>query len=111
MSAKIDPLLFKINKEGDMVWRAHYHGKDHGMTVSSFTSVSMDPPLVTISLMKDSRTQSLVIQSASFGITILSSAQVEISQRFAGQIPDTDDRFAGLETFNLDTGAPMLKSG
>ena len=96
---------------GVTVVTTHFQGITHGMTVSSFTSVSLDPHYVTISLMKDSRTHSLVIQSASFGITILSSAQVEISQRFAGQIPDTEDRFAGLETFNLDTGAPMLKSG
>jgi flavin reductase (DIM6/NTAB) family NADH-FMN oxidoreductase RutF len=88
-----------------------YEDKFHGMTVSSFTSVSLEPPLVTISLMKDSRTHKLILQSTIFGITILSEDQVEISSIFAGQIPDSDNRFSGVQTTSLQTGAPMIKDG
>lgn len=96
---------------GVSVVSTHYQGKDHGMTVSSFTSVSLNPPLVTISLMKDSRTLEMIVRSNSFGITILSRDQVEISKIFAGQIEDTEDRFANIDTIRLVTGSPMVKGG
>lgn len=86
-------------------------GKEHGMTVSSFTSVSLDPPLITISLTKDSRTLEMITGSRSFGVTILSSEQTGISSIFAGQIGDDEDRFAGLETKRLISGTPMITGG
>lgn len=96
---------------GVTVVTTQYQGIYHGMTVSSFTSVALDPPLVTISLNKDSRTHNLVMRSSIFGITILSKDQVEISRVFAGQVPDSDDRFAGIESIALVTGAPMIAGG
>lgn len=96
---------------GITVVSAHYDGKDHGMTVSSFTSVSLDPPLVIISLMKDSRTLEMILRSNSFGITILSTDQVEISKIFAGEIEDTENRFADIEIIRLVTGSPLTKGG
>ena len=81
------------------------------MTVSSFSSVSIDPQLVTISLMKDSRTHDYVISARIFGITILSESQQVISKIFAGQVPETENRFNDLETWTLDTGSPFLEGG
>lgn len=86
-------------------------GVFHGMTVSSFTSVSLDPPIVTISLMKSSRTHDMVIEAGSFGITILSSAQQAISEMFAGQSRDELHRFDGIDTITLVTGSPFVKNG
>lgn len=80
----------------------------HGMTVSSFTSVSLDPPLVLVSLDRESSTHRLVEQIRSFGVSILSDDQRGISDRFAGRIYTDTDRFVGLDTFNLVTGAPLL---
>lgn len=96
---------------GVTVVSTHYQGKDHGMTVSSFTSVSLDPPLVTISLMKDSRTLEMIKRSDSFAITILSSDQVKISKVFAGEVADSENRFEGIDTLKLVTGSPMVKGG
>jgi len=88
-----------------------YDGLRHGMTVSSFTSISLDPPLVLVSLAKDTRTHELVQRSNIFGITLLNQGQDEISDRFAGRITEDQDRFADLETFSLHTGAPFLSGG
>src|SRR3990170_2773431 len=57
------------------------------------------------------RTQMLVEQSGVFGVTILSEAQADLSDRFAGRTPGEEDRFTGLETFELVTGVPLLTSG
>ncbi|MHB0987947.1 MAG: flavin reductase family protein [Bellilinea sp.] len=83
----------------------------HGMTVNSFTSISLEPPLVAVTLAAGTRTQSLVEQTGVFGIIILSERQADISDRFAGRTPAGEDRFAGLETFELNSGVPLLRAG
>ena len=103
--------LMRKWSSGVTVVAVHHNGKEHGMTVSSFTSVSLDPPLVTISLMKDSRTLEMITGSNSFAITILSSEQTEISKVFAGQVGDDEDRFAGIETIKLISGSPLIIGG
>jgi flavin reductase (DIM6/NTAB) family NADH-FMN oxidoreductase RutF len=81
------------------------------MTVNSFTSVSLTPPLVMVSLERKTRTFNLVSQARSFGVTILSLDQQEVSDCFAGRCPDHTDRFEGLETFTMLTGAPFIRGG
>ena len=83
----------------------------HGMTVNSFTSISLEPPVVSITLANSTRTCQLVRQSGIVAITILNEDQGEVSDRFAGRIPEEGDRFAGLDTFSLVTGAPLLVGG
>jgi flavin reductase (DIM6/NTAB) family NADH-FMN oxidoreductase RutF len=85
--------------------------QQHGMTVSSFTSVSLDPPEVLVSLSRLSRAHALVARSGVFGVTILAEEQREIAERFAGRTPDEADRFVGLETFPLVTGSPFICGG
>jgi flavin reductase (DIM6/NTAB) family NADH-FMN oxidoreductase RutF len=96
---------------GVTVVTAAYRGEQHGMTVNSFTSVSLEPPLIIISLQDTARTRDLVYHAQAFGVTILSAAQEEISERFAGRSADSEQRMAGLETETLVTGAPFLKGG
>jgi flavin reductase (DIM6/NTAB) family NADH-FMN oxidoreductase RutF len=96
---------------GVTVVTAAHQGVQHGMTVSSFTSVSLTPPQVLVSLAQNTRTHDLVTRSRSFGISILSIGQQEVSDRFAGRMPDESDRLAGLETFTLVTGTPLITGG
>jgi flavin reductase (DIM6/NTAB) family NADH-FMN oxidoreductase RutF len=86
-------------------------GEQHGMTVNSFTSVALEPPLIIISLQTGSRTQELVSKANAFALTILSEDQKDISDRFAGRVPDTEDRLTGLGIETLVTGAPLIKGG
>ena len=83
----------------------------HGMTVNSLASVSLEPPVILFTLQHDTRTYQLVSQSKIAGITILGESQVELSDRFAGKISEHVDRFAGLETFTWQTGAPLIAGG
>lgn len=96
---------------GVTIVTAVHEGIQHGMTVSSFTSVSLDPPQVLISLAMNARTHDLVTRSRNFGISILDSSQQEICDRFAGRVPDDMDRLNGLETITLVSGVPLLKQG
>jgi flavin reductase (DIM6/NTAB) family NADH-FMN oxidoreductase RutF len=96
---------------GVAVVGAEHNGTRHGMTVSSFTSLALEPPLVLISLQKSSRTHDLVVGSGAFSVTILSEEQRSVSNRFAGLETEDDDRFAGLDTYTLETGSPLLHDG
>jgi flavin reductase (DIM6/NTAB) family NADH-FMN oxidoreductase RutF len=96
---------------GVTVVAAVHAGQTHGMTVNSFTSISLEPALITISLQGGSRTHELVTKSNTFGLTILSAEQAHISDLFAGRVKDAEDRFAGLQTETLVTGAPLIVGG
>lgn len=96
---------------GVTIVTASFNGEQHGMTVSSFTSIALDPPLIIISLQTKSRTHDMVTGAGAFAVTILASGQQELSDRFAGRAPDNEDRLAGLETETLVTGAPFIKGG
>nr|WP_321444309.1 flavin reductase family protein [uncultured Cohaesibacter sp.] len=80
-------------------------GRPHGLTVNSFNSVSLDPPLVLWSLNKQSHQLGIFAESGFYGISILADDQMEISNRFAAMI---EDRFEGVSWHKGQTGAPLL---
>ena len=96
---------------GITVVTAEHEGTHHGMTVSSFTSLSLDPPLLSVSLYNTSRTNALVTAAGKFGVTILAADQEEVSNSFAGRIPDNEDRFADCEVEYLLSSIPFIKGG
>ncbi len=83
----------------------------HGMTVNSFTSLSLEPPLVLVALNRRARTHDHVQQSGVFGVTLLAADQQEVSNRFANPQTEASWRFADVETHTLATGAPLLAGG
>ena len=86
-------------------------GYRHGMTVNSFVSISIEPPLVAVTLAVNTRTHSLVKECGYFGVSILSSSQSELSDIFAGRILDGGDRFAGVESYTWLGKAPLIEGG
>jgi flavin reductase (DIM6/NTAB) family NADH-FMN oxidoreductase RutF len=97
---------------GVTVVTSKHRDYQHGMTVNSFASLSLNPPLVSITLAQSSRTYGIVVQSGYFGVNILGEKQESISERFAGKgsVIDGGDRFADLETFVMVSGVPFLKA-
>ncbi len=96
---------------GVAIVSSQFQGIFHGMAVNSFTSVSVEPPLVVVTLANITRTCQLVKKSHEFGVTILSSQQKEISDRFAGKMGENADRFANLETFSLKSTVLLISGG
>jgi flavin reductase (DIM6/NTAB) family NADH-FMN oxidoreductase RutF len=101
-------LAMRAWSSGVTVVTAAHDGEQHGMTVSSFTSVSLEPPMIIISLHTESRTHRLVHAAGAFAVSILAADQREISDRFAGRAVEDEDRFLGIGTETLVTGAPAL---
>ena len=77
-----------------------------GVTVTSFTSLSLEPPLVLICIYKSAKIHTHLREGAHFGVNILSEDQEPISRRFASKEPD---RFAGIAYSYGVTGVPLLK--
>lgn len=85
-------------------------GVRHGMTASSFSSVSLDPPLVSVCLDRRLYSHGLISGSGVFGVNVLAKDQAELARRFAGMVPGVEDRFAGESWTVADTGVPLLDS-
>jgi len=78
----------------------------HAMTVSAFTSVSLDPPLVLFSLARTARSLPAFAQASHWAVHILGAAQEELCGRFARS---GVDKFAGLELRSGHGDAPLLE--
>jgi flavin reductase (DIM6/NTAB) family NADH-FMN oxidoreductase RutF len=96
---------------GVTVVTSRFEDTAHGMTANSFGSISLEPPLVTITMNNDTRTFALVRRSGIFAVTILSFSQQNLAELFAGRVPDAGNRMAGLDTFPMVTGAPLMSGG
>jgi flavin reductase (DIM6/NTAB) family NADH-FMN oxidoreductase RutF len=73
--------------------------KPHGITVSAFLSVSLDPPLVLVSIDKKAHSHERMMRSEHYGVSILSEGQQAISNHFAGRDPEVTPAFDHLDGF------------
>jgi flavin reductase (DIM6/NTAB) family NADH-FMN oxidoreductase RutF len=96
---------------GVVIVTSLYEGQQYGMTVNSFTSISLEPPLICVTLKRLTHTHDLVVKSGMFSVTILTSAQKELSDRFAGKMPNLVDRFEGIQTETISLDSPVFKDG
>jgi flavin reductase (DIM6/NTAB) family NADH-FMN oxidoreductase RutF len=76
-----------------------------GITMNSFTSVSLDPPLILWSIGRNSRSYSSFCAAKHFAINILSAKQAAVSRAFTGT---AENKFAGIAWTPGHTGAPVL---
>lgn len=79
----------------------------HGMTVSDFASVSLEPPLLLVSASKTARTLEVIVEGGCFALNILADHQQDLSNLFASKERE-DVRFEGLETTQAVTGSPLI---
>lgn len=77
-----------------------------GFTANSFTSVSIDPPLVLVCMANSSANYDALVNTDRFAINILSESQKEVSNTFARPV---DDRFASVNWQKGPHGSPVLE--
>jgi flavin reductase (DIM6/NTAB) family NADH-FMN oxidoreductase RutF len=85
---------------------AEVDGIRHGLAVSTFVPVSLDPPLVSICVQNTSTTWPKLKDLPKLGISVLGEAHDEAARMLAAK---TGDRFAGLETVSTHHGAVFIK--
>ncbi|MFL6791979.1 MAG: flavin reductase family protein [Bradyrhizobium sp.] len=85
-------------------------GRDvSGMTVTSVSSLSADPPALIVSINRASSSWPLLKRYGFFGVNILTSQQIDVAERFTGKGGlKGADRFAGAEWITRASGVPLL---
>jgi len=81
------------------------NGHPHGMTVNSFSSVSLDPPLVLVCIDLRNAILGHFLTSACFAVNILAEHQEEVSRRFSSA---SENRFHGMDWERGASGVPLL---
>ena len=77
----------------------------HGMTANAFMSVSLEPPLVLISVARGTKMCSLLHEGMHYGVSVLCATQAELSDRFAGRSAEAEPRFQIVRETPLVDGA------
>ena len=80
-------------------------GRDHGMTVSAFCSVSLTPPLVLACIGHEASMHDLMLRADRFGVSVLAVGQEALARRFADQ---RTDRFEGIGFSRGKLGVALL---
>jgi flavin reductase (DIM6/NTAB) family NADH-FMN oxidoreductase RutF len=81
-------------------------GRRVGITVNSFSSVSLDPPLVLWSLSRQSSTFEDFARASHFAVNVLAANQHHLSRQFSTPLPD---KFEGVECLEGAGGCPLVK--
>src|SRR5258708_21906504 len=80
-----------------------------GMTVTSVSSLSVDPPTLIVSINRESSSWPLLKRHGFFGVNIVNADQLDIAERFAGKDGlKGADRFAGAQWVTRASGVPLL---
>ncbi|MEM7171857.1 MAG: flavin reductase [Pseudomonadota bacterium] len=89
-----------------VVTTKNQEGSPRGFTANSFTSVSLDPPLILVCIGKNAGSYPVFQTCDFFAVNILAESQKETSGIFASKV---EDRFAKVDWFCQASGAPLLK--
>jgi flavin reductase (DIM6/NTAB) family NADH-FMN oxidoreductase RutF len=108
----LDPIrlraAFGAFPSGVVAIAAQVDGQVVGLVASSFTSVSLAPPLVSFSIANTSRTWPDLCRAGHLGVTVLADHHSTVARQLAG--PATT-RFDGLDLTFTDHGAAILTDG
>lgn len=109
LSTAIEPLSFREAlghyASGITVITSHLDDEPIGFTCQSFYSVSMNPPLVSFSVMSSSVSYPKIRQAGRFAVNILSGEQVRISNQFARR---GADKWHGVQWQQSPLGNPVI---
>lgn len=75
----------------------------HGMTANGFMSVSLEPRLIVVSIAKRTRMRTMLGRSGTYGVSVLSAAQKDLSSHFAGRPVE-----AATVPFEDMSGVPVI---
>jgi flavin reductase (DIM6/NTAB) family NADH-FMN oxidoreductase RutF len=108
LDAKALRRAFGVFPSGVVAVAATVEGVPVGLAASSFTSVSIDPPLVSVSIAASSRTWPTLRRCDHLGVTILREDHGEVCRQLAGPV---EQRFDSLTCSVTDQGALTLDDG
>jgi flavin reductase (DIM6/NTAB) family NADH-FMN oxidoreductase RutF len=99
---------FGVFPSGVVALAAHVDGRPVGLAASSFTSVSLDPPLVSVNLATTSKTWPDLRRSSHLGVTVLADHHDVLCRQLAGPV---ESRFEGVAWRSSAQGAVTVDDG
>ena len=84
--------------DGSSIW---------GLTVNSFTSVSLEPPLILVCIDRSAASHEKLITARTFAVSVLAEDQADIARRFAAEPAET--RFEEVAWRSASDGSPVLE--
>ena len=83
-------------------------GQQLGLTVASFVSLSLEPPLVGVAIARQAALHELLREAGAFAVSILAAGQERIAQHFARGVPPIA-LWAGIEIRQSELGPPLIE--
>jgi flavin reductase (DIM6/NTAB) family NADH-FMN oxidoreductase RutF len=106
----IDEAQFKLAMShfasGVTIVTTEHEGRPYGMTVASFASLSLHPPLVLVCIEKSVKTHDAIAGAGAFGVSILAQEQQAVSGKFASK---RDDKFEGVSVRRGELNVPLIE--
>lgn len=99
--------VLKLWASGVSVVTTNSAAGEQGMTATSFASVSMDPPQILVCINDSAETGDAIMETKKFAINILTAAQEQVSNQFAGG-SSMQERFANVVWHKGDLDVPVL---
>ena len=93
---------------GVSVLTCTWQGIPYAMTATSFSSVSLDPPLVLVCIGKQTRFHTPITESGGWAVSVLASDQGVLARRFAAHGRLHETQFDGVATTPAPSGVPVL---
>lgn len=100
--------VMRVYPQGVTVATTAAHDGPKGLTVSSFTSVSLHPPLVLMAIARGSALHDLFAGARAYAVNFLADDQKSVSDRFAGRT-EVKDRFDGMKYVKGVSGSPIIE--
>jgi flavin reductase (DIM6/NTAB) family NADH-FMN oxidoreductase RutF len=84
-------------------------GQQLGLTVSSFVSLSLEPPLVGFAIAREAALHALLTEAGAFAVSLLAGSQVALAQHFARGVPPIALWEGIARRPGPETGAPLIE--
>jgi len=84
------------------------NGLSYAITASSFSSLSLEPPLILVCIANGNTFVDMVRESKHFSISVLTTGQDDVSNSFARSGREPEVQLPNVETFTMETGAPLI---
>ena len=94
---------------GVAIVTSEHEGQRYGMTVSSFTSVSLHPAMISVCIDKRSQMCLLLQESKHFAVNLLMDTQIDLGKIFASHELSMAQRFEKADFLSHETSSPVLK--
>ncbi len=100
MRSVASPVIVITTVVGENVW---------GITLGSFASVSLAPPLICFNISRSSRMHDFLLQAERYAIHLLGADDVSLSGRFSNPKRNAETMFEGLNLHTADDGLPLIQ--